>query len=691
MGEENLFNEEQKIAVDHEDGPMLVLAGAGSGKTRVVTYRIANLLKKGVSPRQILAVTFTNKAAEEMRSRVQKLTNEKVLVTTFHSLGALILRESMNLIGFPTPFSIYDEKDSLDLLKSAVKTDEKGVLKSFRQAISEAKNNLLGPESFASDKAFQEAYQSYQDRLKENKAVDFDDLLFFCVQILKHKDSPYQERWKHVLVDEYQDTNQAQYQICRLLTNKSQNLFVVGDPDQSIYSWRGANIENILKFESDFPGAKVVSLMQNYRSTNTILKAANAVIAKNDRPYEKNLWSALGDGDKIHLHVLETDFDEARLVAREIKDYSKSIPLEDIAIFYRTNSQSRSLEDQLLMLKIPYTIVGGISFYQRKEVKDVMSFLKLIIIPEDSISFERTINLPKRGIGPKAINNLIELSKQYGKPILKVLEDHIHEFPPKQRAAFFEFLNIIQGAKNAMQAGLPVHEIIMKVIELSRYDIYLREDKESYEDRKANIEELVAKAYEWEKIVEIPTLEKFLEDLTLNVARDLEEMHQGGVRLMTLHNAKGLEFSLSFIVGLEENLFPHVNSKDTESGLQEERRLFYVGITRAKKHLHLSYTKRRFLWGGAQTMYPSRFLKEVPREYLSSSLTSSSYSFTAEKEVQGNNVAFEVGDIVRHKDFGRGVVLKSYETSFGLTYDIEFQSDRSKKSLVAKYAKLSHD
>jgi DNA helicase-2/ATP-dependent DNA helicase PcrA len=691
MGEENLFNEEQKIGVEHIDGPMLVLAGAGSGKTRVVTYRIANLLKKGVSYREILAVTFTNKAAEEMRNRVQSLTNQKVLVTTFHSLAALILRESIHLLGFPTPFSIYDEKDSFELLKSAVKTDDKSVLKSIRQAISEAKNNLLGPSSFQTDKPFQEAYQAYQDRLKENKAVDFDDLLFFSVEVLKHPKSPYQERWRYVLVDEYQDTNHAQYQICKLLTNRSQNLFVVGDPDQSIYSWRGANIENILSFESDFPGARVVSLMQNYRSTNTILKAANAVIAKNNRPYEKNLWSAHGEGDKIHLHVLESDLDEARLVAREIKDYMKKIPLEDTAIFYRTNSQSRSLEDQLLMLKIPYTIVGGISFYQRKEVKDIMSFLKLVIIPEDSISFERTINLPKRGIGPKAISRLLELSKEYQKPILNVLNDHMAEFSPKQRASFFEYLNIIEGAKKGVKEGLPVHEIIMKVIELSRYDIYLKEDKETYEDRKANIEELVAKAYEWEKMCETPTLEKFLEDLTLNVTRDLEEMSKGGVRLMTLHNAKGLEFSLAFIVGLEENLFPHVNSKDSEAGLQEERRLFYVGITRAKKHLHLSYTKRRFLWGGAQTMYPSRFLKEIPKEFIASSFISSSYSYEALVEEKPNTTAFEVGDIVRHKDFGRGVVLKSYETSFGLTYDIEFQIDRSKKSLVAKYAKLSHD
>jgi DNA helicase-2/ATP-dependent DNA helicase PcrA len=686
MGEENLLNEEQKRAVDHVDGPLLVLAGAGSGKTRVVTYRIANLLKKGISARSIVAVTFTNKAAEEMRHRVQKLTNEKILATTFHSLGAQILRESIDLIGFPKPFTIYDEKDSLEVLKGCIRSDEKGVIKAVREAISEAKNNLLEPSEFSHDKVFQEVYQAYQDRLKENKALDFDDLLFFSVQVLRHPNSPYQERWSYLLVDEYQDTNQAQYTMCKLLTERHKNLFVVGDPDQSIYSWRGANVGNILKFETDFPGAKVVALMQNYRSTNTILSAANAVLAKNERPYDKKLWSALGDGDKIHFHSLDTDFDEAKLVTREIKEYLKTYEAEDIAIFYRTNSQSRSLEDQLLMAKIPYTIVGGTSFYARKEVKDVMAFLRLIVISSDSVSFERTINLPKRGIGPKAVERLIQLAKEKNRPILEAIEAYLHEFPPKQKSALFEYLQIINGAKKAILEGKPVFEVITKVIELSRYDLYLKEDKESYEDRKANVEELVAKAYEWEKTAPEPTLQRFLEDLTLNVPRDLEEMQKVGIRLMTLHNAKGLEFSVAFIVGLEENLFPHINSKESDADLQEERRLFYVGMTRAKRHLHLSCARRRFLWGGAQNMYPSRFLKEIPKEYFANSFKTVSDEETLPS---ASSVAFEVGAIVRHKDFGRGVVLKAYETSFGLTYDVEFQNDKSKKSLVAKYAKLS--
>jgi DNA helicase-2/ATP-dependent DNA helicase PcrA len=533
---------------------------------------------------------------------------------------------------------------------------------------------------------FQEVYQAYQDRLKENKALDFDDLLFFSVQVLRHPNSPYQERWSYLLVDEYQDTNQAQYTMCKLLTERHKNLFVVGDPDQSIYSWRGANVGNILKFETDFPGAKVVALMQNYRSTNTILSAANAVIAKNERPYDKKLWSALGDGDKIHFHSLDTDFDEAKLVTREIKEYLKTYEAEDIAIFYRTNSQSRSLEDQLLMAKIPYTIVGGTSFYARKEVKDVMAFLRLIVISSDSVSFERTINLPKRGIGPKAVERLIQLAKEKNRPILEAIEAYLHEFPPKQKSALFEYLQIINGAKKAILEGKPVFEVITKVIELSRYDLYLKEDKESYEDRKANVEELVAKAYEWEKTAPEPTLQRFLEDLTLNVPRDLEEMQKVGIRLMTLHNAKGLEFSVAFIVGLEENLFPHINSKESDADLQEERRLFYVGMTRAKRHLHLSCARRRFLWGGAQNMYPSRFLKEIPKEYFANSFKTVSDEETLPS---ASSVAFEVGAIVRHKDFGRGVVLKAYETSFGLTYDVEFQNDKSKKSLVAKYAKLS--
>ncbi len=686
MSNDNLLNEEQKRAVEHVHGPMLVLAGAGSGKTRVVTFRVANLLKLGVAPNRIVAVTFTNKAAEEMRSRVQKITYAKILATTFHSLSAQILRESIHLIGFPTPFTIYDEKDSLDILKKCARSEDKNVIKAIRGAISDAKNNLKGPEAFTEDKVFSEIYANYQFNLKENRALDFDDLLFFCVQVLKHPDSPYQDRWDYMLVDEYQDTNQAQYSMCKLITAKSKNLFVVGDPDQSIYSWRGANVGNILKFESDFQGAQVVSLLQNYRSTNTILQAANAVIGKNDRHYEKELWSALGDGDKIHLHTLDTDLDEARIVAREIKDYLKTYPAEEMAIFYRTNAQSRSFEDQLLMARIPYTIVGGLSFYARKEVKDVMSFLKLVAIPTDTVSFERTINLPKRGIGPKAVERLIELANERGQPIIEAIESFLHEFPPKQKSALYEYLNIINGAKKYIAEGKQVHEVITKVIELSRYDIYLSEDKETFIDRKSNIEELIAKAYEWEKTAPEPTLQRFLEDLTLNVPRDLEEMHKGGVRLMTLHNAKGLEFSVAFMVGLEENLFPHINSKDSDADIQEERRLFYVGMTRAKRHLHLSYTRRRFLWGSAQTMYPSRFLKEVPRHFIAQGKTDSIVEYQAPYKTQ--EVAFQVGDMVRHRDFGKGVVLKTYETSFGLTYDVEFQQDSSKKSLVAKYAKL---
>ncbi len=370
------INAEQKEAVLHRDGPMLVLAGAGSGKTRVVTYRIAQLLQDGVPPSEIVAVTFTNKAAEEMRHRIEGLTHTQILTTTFHALSARILRESIHLIGFPTPFSIYDEKDSLDLLKTMI---EKA--KEMKEAISDAKSALLGPEAFPHDKPFQKVYAAYQEALRGNRALDFDDLLVFCVRVLQHPDSPYQTRWRYILVDEYQDTNQAQYTICRLLTEKHGNLFVVGDPDQSIYSWRGADIGNILRFEHDFPGAKVVTLQQNYRSTNAILQAANAVIANNDRRYDKELWSRLGDGEKISLHKVDTDLDEARLVVRNIRYYLAHYDVKEIAVLMRTNAQTRVLEDQFLMAKIPYTIIGGLSFYARKEVKDILSYLRLMIIP----------------------------------------------------------------------------------------------------------------------------------------------------------------------------------------------------------------------------------------------------------------------------------------------------------------------
>ena len=669
---ESEINEEQKKAVEHREGPMLVLAGAGSGKTRVVTYRIAHLLASGVRPHEIIAVTFTNKAAEEMRNRVQTLTHAKILATTFHALSAQILRESLHLINFSTPFVIYDEKDSMELLKSCVHDTTNA--KIIRAAISDAKNNLLGPEAFSSEKVFQDVYAQYQRRLKENQALDFDDLLFYCVKVLQHPESPYQTRWSYILVDEYQDTNQAQYMICKLLTEKHKNLFVVGDPDQSIYSWRGANVGNILSFEADFPGAQVVQLQQNYRSTNNILRAANAVIAQNERPYEKKLWSSLGDGDKIHLHSFDTDLDEARTITREIQRYIRQYKPEEIAIFYRTNAQSRSLEDQLLMAKIPYTIIGGLSFYARREVKDILSFLRLIIIPTDTISFERTINLPKRGMGPKAVERLKTLSEMMRKPIIDTIELAINEFSPKQRTALAEYLQILRSSP-----ARTVHETIANVIERSRYDQYLKEDKESYDDRRANIEELVAKAYEWEKTAQEPTLQRFLEDLSLNVPKDTEELHKSGVRLMTVHNAKGLEFTVALLVGLEENLFPHINAK-REQEVEEERRLFYVGMTRAKRHLHLSFARRRFLWGGAQTMHPSRFLREVPKEFLDLP--------QREAEPTASTEGFDVGDTVRHKDFGMGTVRKVYETSFGITYDVEFHHDSSKKSLVAKYAKL---
>ena len=583
------INAEQKEAVLHRDGPMLVLAGAGSGKTRVVTYRIAQLLQDGVPPSEIVAVTFTNKAAEEMRHRIEGLTHTQILTTTFHALSARILRESIHLIGFPTPFSIYDEKDSLDLLKTMI---EKA--KEMKEAISDAKSALLGPEAFPHDKPFQKVYAAYQEALRGNRALDFDDLLVFCVRVLQHPDSPYQTRWRYILVDEYQDTNQAQYTICRLLTEKHGNLFVVGDPDQSIYSWRGADIGNILRFEHDFPGAKVVTLQQNYRSTNAILQAANAVIANNDRRYDKELWSRLGDGEKISLHKVDTDLDEARLVVRNIRYYLAHYDVKEIAVLMRTNAQTRVLEDQFLMAKIPYTIIGGLSFYARKEVKDILSYLRLMIIPSDTVAFERTINTPKRGMGPKA------LAKTGGN--LLTLKERLHEFSPKQQRLLQDYLSIFQ------QTGATVHETIQNVIDASQYDAYLREDKESYEERKANIDELVAKAYEWEKTAEQKTLIHFLEDLALNTPRETTEE---GVRLMTLHHAKGLEFEVVFIIGIEENLFPHIHAKK-ETDVDEERRLFYVGMTRAKKHLHLSTTRRRFLWGTHQTMYPSRFLREIP-------------------------------------------------------------------------------
>lgn len=625
------LNPEQMQAVHHIYGPLLVLAGAGSGKTRVVTHRIAHLLETGVQPSQILAVTFTNKAAEEMRNRIRTLKNAYVLASTFHSLGARILRESIHHLGIENTFAIYDEEDSEKLLKSCLEEiglpDAKKFLKETRIYISNAKNDLKFPEENSQGDLLNEAYSMYQKKLKSCNAVDFDDLLFLTVRLLKENAEVremYQNRWQFVLIDEYQDTNLSQYTLVKLLVEKHHNIFAVGDPDQSIYSWRGARYQNILNFESDFPGASVITLNQNYRSTNNILQAANALIEHNDRRFKKELWSELGEGAKIRLYLAHNEKQEAEFVSYRILNHMhQHDTVNDIAIFYRTNAQSRPFEDALLSKKIPYTIVGGVSFYERKEVKDILGFLRIVISSSDLISFLRTIHVPKRGLGAATVDKLVKAATRLEMPILTFCEDLLSnpelkeevKLSPKQKEGLKSFLRLIQLLRE-QAALLRISDLIKETIAQSGYLAYLQEDPESAQDRKENIDELIAKAVEWEEEHSEGSLSHFLEELSLRVPSP-EQPFVPTVKMMTLHNSKGLEFNTVFLVGLEEDLLPHINSKDDFSAIEEERRLCYVGMTRAKKQLYITYSIYRYMWGTQRFMRPSRFLKEIPEEYLS--------------------------------------------------------------------------
>jgi len=629
MLEKETLNPEQLQAVEHLEGPLLVIAGAGSGKTRVVTKRIVRLLEKGVMPHQILGLTFTNKASEEMMERVRRATNSRVLISTFHSLGARILREIYN-----PGFTIYDEEDSEKLLKTCLETiplsDRKGAIKRFKNLISRSKNEMQGPldleaSEFESGdlKHFPDIYAMYQARLKECNAVDFDDLLYLPVKIFTEKPEildVYRSRWKYLLIDEYQDTNHAQYEFVKLLAGPNQNLFAVGDPDQSIYSWRGATIRNILDFESDFPGAQVIRLEQNYRSRSNILEAANALISHNEGRYEKNLWSDRGEGDAIQLREFHTEREEAEFIAKKILALqNEGVSLNDIVIFYRTNFQSRIFEDYFLHYQIPYVIYGGISFYQRKEVKDILGFLRMVQTGSDFIAFSRTINLPKRGFGIATLDKLQTASIEESLPILDFCDAVLQgkykvRLSKKQKEGLADYLRIIRHLR---QFDGTLRDLVMETIEWSGYLTYLKSDPESYEDRRANVRELVSKAAEWESWNEEGGLSEFLAELTLKSTLDQEADGQK-VCLMTLHNGKGLEFETVFLVGLEEDLLPHINSKEKVEELEEERRLCYVGMTRAKESLYLTRSKYRYMWGMLRYMEPSQFLDELPESHLDS-------------------------------------------------------------------------
>lgn len=645
------LNQEQRKAVEHREGPLLVIAGAGSGKTRIVAERIVKLLSSGIDPSSILALTFTNKAAKEMKDRI----NSNVLTCTFHSLGARILRESIDVLGYEKNFLIYDEEDSFKVLKSFINEGDFSSLKEVKERISKIKNDLLETSD--------ELFLYYQSLLKKYNAVDFDDLLYLPIKILQNEDIRkfYQNKWNFLLVDEYQDTNFAQYMLIKILSENHKNIFAVGDPDQSIYSWRGARYQNILNFEQDFPNSKVITLEHNYRSTNTILSAANSLIKHNFNRPAKNLWSTLEEGEKISLFSGDNEKEEAKFILNRVLVHREKMALNEMAIFYRTNAQSRVFEDVFLKSKIPYIIYGGLSFYERKEIKDIVAFLRQLASPSDFVSFERIVNIPKRGIGKAT------LEKLKNKLPLKLSELSL---PSKQLATLNSYIQLM----SSLNPHNKISKLIIEIVDKTGYLDYLKEDKESFEDRKANINELIAKAIEWEDETENNSLENFLEELALISPLDKKE-EKNSIKLMTLHNSKGLEFELVFMTGMEEDLFPHINSKDNPEDIEEERRLCYVGMTRAKKKLYITSSRNRYLWNFNKTMRPSRFLKEIEKQYTS--------YFSNSLEVSED---FEEGDLILHPIFGKGQILKTNNLSFGKTYEVQFE--HATKTLVAKYAKM---
>ena len=639
------LNPPQKEAVLHGEGPLLILAGAGSGKTRVITHRIANLIHNhGVRPWNILAVTFTNKAAKEMAERVGKLLEGGDIprISTFHAACGYILRKEIHHLGYESNFAVYDDRDSERLLKDVLihldLDDKKFPPKVISAKIDDYKNRGLFPEeidSVATGDIFNskvvEIYAAYQERLRKCNALDFGDLLIQAVRLLskftdvRHR---YQERFQWIMVDEYQDTNPVQYHLIRLLAGERKNLCVVGDDDQSIYSWRGADIRNILEFEKDFPGVKVIRLEQNYRSTSTILKAAGEVVKQNFGRKGKTLWTENPEGELIQYRRVDSDREEARFVSREIYNLrSTGIPLEEMAVFYRTNAQSRQVEEALVSEAIPYHIVGGVRFYARLEIKDILAYLRVLDNPADEISLKRIINVPARGIGAATIDRISFQAASSGTTLYQAIGEVstgglLGSGPRGKVAAFAAMMERFRE----LIASNDLAHITKVVMEESGYLARLKESRDEEDaERLENLEQLLVAVEEFCEKNPEAGLSEFLEQVSL--VSDLEQSEQGkpSVTLMTLHAAKGLEFKAVFMIGMEERLFPHIRAMDDLDGMEEERRLCYVGMTRARERLYLLNARRRYLFGQEQSNQPSRFLRDIPAELLDESVSSAPF------------------------------------------------------------------
>lgn len=632
------LNKEQKEAVFQYDGPLLILAGAGSGKTRVLTHRIAYMIDEmGVSPWNILAITFTNKAAGEMRERVDKLVgfgSDQIWVFTFHAACVRILRRYIDRLGYDTKFTIYDTDDQKTLIKNICKQlniDTKlHKEKTFINNISSAKNELIDVNAYWLNSAgdynkqiIAKVYREYQENLKKNNALDFDDIIMLTVELFKScpevLDS-YQERFKYIMVDEYQDTNGAQFELVRLLSDKYRNLCVVGDDDQSIYKFRGANIRNILDFEKYYPDAKVIKLEQNYRSTQNILDAANAVIQNNTKRKDKALWTSQEAGEKLHLRQFDTAYEEAEFLADNIKSRNRQgSKYKEFAILYRTNAQARLIEERMVVEGIPYTVVGGQNFYGRAEIKDILAYLKTIDNAKDDLAVRRIINIPKRGIGATTIEKVADYAemRDIGMYDAFCMCDDIAGLG-KAASKINSFVNMIEVFRSGLDS-YSISDLIKAIVDRIEYEKYLRDqDVDSADDRMSNVDELISKAVNFEESNENPTLSQFLEEVALVAEIDNVEDSDNRVLLMTLHSAKGLEFPYVYLTGMEDGLFPSfmtITSDDPDE-LEEERRLAYVGITRAKEELTLTYSKTRMVRGETQYNALSRFVIEIPEELL---------------------------------------------------------------------------
>ena len=736
------LNPQQRAAVTHIGAPLLIVAGAGSGKTRVLAHRIAHLLAaRDVRPGQILAITFTNKAAGEMRDRVASLVGTRsraMWVSTFHSACVRILRREASHVGLRSTFSIYDAADSQRLMSMVMREldlDPKRYRpRSFSAQVSNLKNELIDEETYSAglaeashhERMVADAYRMYQARLRQANAMDFDDLIMATVNILQAFPDVaeyYHRRFRHVLVDEYQDTNTAQYQLVRELVGYASTdpqavppaeLAVVGDADQSIYAFRGATIRNIIEFEQDYPDARTILLEQNYRSTQTILRAANAVIAKNPDRRPKNLWTDTGDGAKIVGYVADSEHDEAAFVARQIDSLGDQhgVKPKDVAVFYRTNAQSRAVEEVFVRVGLPYKVVGGTRFYERREVKDALAYLRVISIPTDTVNLRRILNVPKRGIGDRAEACIAALAERERVPFVAALgrPQDAPGIATRSVAAITAFTSLLEALRTVHEGGSGVGDLLEAVVEQTGYLADLRASQDPQDEtRVENLAELVAVGREFDESEPDGSLEDFLERVSLVAdadeipdGSDTEAADNGVVTLMTLHTAKGLEFPVVFLTGMEDGTFPHMRSMGDNKELEEERRLAYVGITRARERLHLSRAIVRSGWGSPQYNPASRFLDEIPADLIdwqrteSAGMRSSSAPAVASlagrpgTRSPGNRplISLHSGDRVSHDSFGLGTVVRVEGEADKAMAHVDFGADTGVKRLLLRYAPL---